>query len=50
MKNVVIGFLGTQKDMGKKRRWKPTPSLVSHDLFKLFLLEILYDMRLNRLA
>ena len=50
MKNVVIGFLGTQLDMGKKRRWKPTPSLVSHDHFKVDRLEILYDMRFNRLA
>lgn len=50
MKNVVIGFLGTKLDMGKKRRWKPTPSLVSHDHFKVDRLEILYDMRFNRLA
>ena len=50
MKNVVIGFLGTQLDMGKKRRWKPTPSLVSHDHFKVDRLELLYDMRFHRLA
>lgn len=50
MKNVVIGFLGTQMDMGKKRRWRPTLSLVSHDHFKVDRLEILYDMRFNRLA
>ncbi|MBW4707236.1 RNA repair transcriptional activator RtcR [Roseobacter sp. YSTF-M11] len=50
MKNVVIGFLGTQLDMGKKRRWKPTLSLVSHDHFKVDRLEILFDMRFNRLA
>ena len=50
MKNVVIGFLGTQLDMGKKRRWKPTPSLVSHDHFKVDRLELLYDMRFHRMA
>ncbi|NIZ14621.1 RNA repair transcriptional activator RtcR [Phaeobacter sp. HF9A] len=50
MKNVVIGFLGTQLDMGRKRRWRPTLSLVSHDHFKVDRLEILYDMRFNRLA
>lgn len=50
MKNVVIGFLGTQMDMGKKRRWRPTLSLVGHDHFTVDRLEILFDMRFNRLA
>ncbi len=50
MKNVVLGFLGTQLDMGKKRRWKPTPSLVSHDHFDVQRLELLYDAKFNRLA
>ncbi|WP_170331116.1 RNA repair transcriptional activator RtcR [Ruegeria arenilitoris] len=50
MKNVIIGFLGTQLDMGKKRRWKPTPSLVSHDHFDVDRLELLYDRKFNRLA
>ena len=50
MKNVVIGFLGTQLDMGKKRRWRPTLSLGTHDDFDLHRLEILYDGRFNRLA
>lgn len=50
MKNVVIGFLGTKLDMGKKRRWKPTLSLLRHDHFKVDRLEILFDMRFNRLA
>lgn len=50
MRNVVIGFLGTQLDRGKKRRWKPTLSLVSHDHFQLDRLEILYDQRFDRLA
>lgn len=50
MKNVVIGFLGTQLDMGKKRRWRPTISLVSHGHFQVDRLEILHDMKFNRLA
>lgn len=50
MKNVVIGFLGTQLDRGKKRRWKPTLSLVAHDHFRVDRLEILYDFRHHRLA
>ncbi|GAA6159923.1 DNA-binding transcriptional regulator RtcR [Ruegeria sp. HU-ET01832] len=50
MKNVVIGFLGTQLDMGKKRRWKPTPSLTIHDQFNVDRLELLHDHKFNRLA
>ncbi|MES0863735.1 RNA repair transcriptional activator RtcR [Ruegeria sp. SCPT10] len=50
MKNVVIGFLGTQLDMGKKRRWKPTPSLTIHDHFNVDRLELLHDHKFNRLA
>lgn len=50
MKNVVLGFLGTQKDMGKRRKWKPTRSLVEHDGFHVDRLELLYDMKFNRLA
>lgn len=50
MKNVVIGFLGTQLDMGKKRRWKPTPSLATHDHFPVHRMELLHDRKFNRLA
>ena len=50
MKNVIIGFLGTQLDMGKKRRWKPTLSLTIHDDFKVDRLELLHDHKFNRLA
>ncbi|MES0828440.1 RNA repair transcriptional activator RtcR [Ruegeria sp. SCP11] len=46
----MIGFLGTQLDMGKKRRWKPTPSLAIHDHFNVHRLELLYDFKFNRLA
>ncbi len=50
MKNVELGFLGTQKDVGKKRKWKPTRSLVQHDDFRVDRLELLYDMKFKRLA
>ena len=50
MRNVVIGFLGTKLDMGKKRRWKPTPSLTGHGHFHVDRLELLYDSRFLRLA
>ena len=50
MKNVVLSFLGTQKDVGKNRKWKPTRSLVEHDHFQVDRLEILYDMKFERLA
>ena len=50
MRNVVIGFLGTQLDAGKRRRWKPTPSLVAHENFHVDRLELLHDHKFNRLA
>ncbi|MGB0799495.1 MAG: RNA repair transcriptional activator RtcR [Planktomarina sp.] len=45
-----MGFLGTKLDMGKKRRWRPTPSLVDHDYFEVERLELLHDRRFTRLA
>ncbi len=50
MKNVVIGFLGTKLDLGKMRKWKPTPSLFAHDDFPVERLELLYDARYLKLA
>ena len=50
MRNVVLGFLGTKLDSGKKRRWRPTESLVSHDDFPIDRLELLYDKKFHRLA
>ncbi len=50
MRNVVLGFLGTKLDMGKKRRWKPTLSLATHPNVQIDRLEILHDQRFNRLA
>ncbi|MEM6307835.1 MAG: RNA repair transcriptional activator RtcR family protein, partial [Pseudomonadota bacterium] len=46
----MIGFLGTKLDMGKKRRWRPTLSLVEHAHFPVDRLEILYDEKFLRLA
>ncbi|CUH80728.1 RNA repair transcriptional activator RtcR [Tropicibacter naphthalenivorans] len=50
MRNVVIGFLGTQLDAGKKRRWKPTVSLLTHPGFDVDRIELLYDHNFSRLA
>ena len=36
--------------MGKRRRWKPTASLVQHDGFDVDRLELLYDEKFSRLA
>lgn len=49
-KNVVIGFLGTQLDAGKKRRWRPSVALTQHDGFPVERLELIYDTRFSRLA
>lgn len=50
MRTVIIGFLGTTLDVGKKRRWKPTLSLTSHEDFHVDRLELLYSYDHNRLA
>ncbi len=50
MKNVVIGFLGTQLDMGKRRKWRPSVDLCMHDDFPVDRLELLYDEKFSRLA
>ncbi|WP_420333915.1 RNA repair transcriptional activator RtcR [Roseibium sp.] len=49
-KNVVIGFLGTQLDAGKKRRWRPSIAVTQHGLFPVHRLELLYDRAHQRLA
>ncbi|WP_299194256.1 RNA repair transcriptional activator RtcR [uncultured Litoreibacter sp.] len=50
MRNVVLGFLGTQLDSGKKRGWRPTVSLCEVDGFPVDRLELLYDSKFSRLA
>lgn len=48
--NVVIGFLGTQLDAGKKRRWRPSVELTKQEGFAVTRLELIYDRRYSRLA
>ncbi|AAV93484.1 RNA repair transcriptional activator RtcR [Ruegeria pomeroyi] len=50
MRNVVIGFLGTQLDSGKRKRWKPSVSLCNQPDFPVDRLELLYDQKFLRLA
>lgn len=50
MRNVVIGFLGTQLDAGKRRKWKPSVSLCLHDNLDVDRLELLHDRKFTRLA
>ncbi len=49
-KNVVIGFLGTQLDAGKKRRWRPSVAVTQHGHFPVHRLELLHDRKFSRLA
>ncbi|WP_350333586.1 RNA repair transcriptional activator RtcR [Coralliovum pocilloporae] len=48
--NVVIGFLGTQLDAGKKVRWRPSMALTMHETFPVDRLELLHDNKFRRLA
>lgn len=50
MQNVVIGFLGTQLDTGRRRRWRPSVQLCAHDDFPIARFELLYDHKWVRLA
>ncbi len=50
MRNVVIGFLGTQLDMGKRREWRPTIQLCQHPDFPVDRLELIHDSRHYHLA
>lgn len=49
-KNVVIGFLGTNLDAGKKRRWRPSVQLVQHPEFPVDRLELIHSRRWSGLA
>jgi len=50
MRNVVLGFLGTQLDSGKRRGWKPTVSLCQEDGFEVDRYELIFDSKFSRLA
>jgi len=49
-KNVVIGFLGTNLDAGKRRRWRPSVQLAEHDDFPISRLELIHGRRWAGLA
>lgn len=48
--NVVIGFLGTNLDAGKRRRWRPSVQINEHTGFPINRLELLHDRRWVGLA
>ena len=50
MRNVVIGFLGTQLDRGKRRNWRPSVQLCAHNGFAVDRLELIHDIRHHDLA
>ena len=49
-KNVVIGFLGTNLDAGKRRRWRPSVQLVEHSDFPVDRFELIHSNRWRGLA
>ena len=50
MRNVVLGFLGTQLDQRGRRHWRPTVALCQEPVFPVDRLELLFDYKFNRLA
>ena len=50
MRSVVIGFLGTQLDLGKRREWRPSVQLCQHPDFPVDRLELIHDRRHHHLA
>ena len=50
MRNVVLGFLGTQLDRGGRRGWRPTVALCQEPGFEIDRLELIFDYKFNRLA
>lgn len=54
LKNVVIGFMGTQLDAGKGagrwEKWRPTVSLVQHEGTPIHRLELLYPPKFAAMA
>lgn len=49
-KNVVIGFLGTNLDAGKRRRWRPSVQINDHADFPIDRLELIHGRRWSGLA
>ncbi|MEO9514543.1 MAG: RNA repair transcriptional activator RtcR [Paracoccaceae bacterium] len=49
-KNVVVGFLGTNLDAGKRRRWRPSVQLVEHSDFPVDRFELIHSARWSGLA
>ncbi|MCE2576126.1 RNA repair transcriptional activator RtcR family protein [Komagataeibacter sp. FNDCR2] len=43
MRNVVIGFLGTILDQGRRRSWRPSVQICAHPDFPVDRLELLHD-------
>ena len=50
MRNVVIGFLGTQLDTGKRREWRPSVQECTHPGFSVDRLELIHDRHHHHLA
>lgn len=50
MRNVVIGFLGTQLDMGRRKEWRPSVQLCAHPDFPVDRFELIHDGRHYHLA
>lgn len=50
MRNVVIGFLGIQLDLGKSRGWRPSVALTQRPDFPVDRLELIHDQRHATLA
>ena len=50
LRNVVIGFLGTQLDQGKRREWRPSVQPCTHPGFPVDRLELIHDQRHFHLA
>lgn len=50
MRNVVLGFLGTQLDAGKRGRWKPTVAVCTDPDFPVDRMELIHDRKFSRLA
>ncbi|MFT9383122.1 MAG: RNA repair transcriptional activator RtcR family protein [Acetobacter orientalis] len=50
MRNVVIGFLGTTLDQGRRRSWRPSVQICAQPDFPIDRLELLHDRRHLSLA